>query len=229
MKCSLYQNRANRQWECGVCGATYTDAYIQEHGDPECIGETPKIINPTPHLMLDLETLGRGPQSVITQIGAAYFNMDGDIGGKFSVNIQIQDCLNHGLIIDGSTIKWWFEQPESARTWIKDAKTLSEALNAFRVFSFNAKHVWSHSTFDIPIITNAYRILGQGTPFNYHDMCDLRTLTWLWGGDYKKLKEKHPQENKHDALSDCLYQIKYATYCFKEIKNVRTDSKNPTE
>ncbi len=168
------------------------------------------------HLMVDLETLGNGPRSVITQIGACYFNMDGEVGAKFEANINIQSALDVGLIIDGDTIKWWFDQPNP--TWLKDTDKIVKVLSRFGQFCHGVKHVWSHATFDMPIIFNAYRECDVKIPFHYRTPRDIRTLTWLHGGDYKELKKRFPQENKHDALSDCLHQVKYVSHCYKDIK-----------
>ena len=216
--CSLYERRDTQDFECNVCGCVFSAPELAMRGGRVvCLGHT-KEIPPSKmtHLMLDLETLGTNPQSVITQIGACYFDMrTGDIGDKFSVNIQIQDCLNHGLVLDGSTVRWWFEQPEHSRTWLKAPVSLSKGLTDFRNFCKGAEHVWSHATFDVPILQNAYLAIGQKKPFHYRAAKDLRTLSWLWCGDYKK---QYPNENQHDALSDCIYQVKYATHCFKEIK-----------
>jgi len=47
------------------------------------------------NIMLDLETLG----TVITQIGAVYFDWTGKTGETFLVNVNIKSCLDRGLEI----------------------------------------------------------------------------------------------------------------------------------
>jgi len=213
---SLYERRDDK-FECNTCGLVFDS--IEDI--PFCTGKK----NPLRHLMLDLETLGTCSQAVITQIGACYFNMDGDTGETFSANIQIQDCLNHGLKVNGNTIMWWFEQPEELRTWLKEPQPLITVLENFKQYAKNAKYIWSHATFDVPILLNAYLAIDSQPPFNYRAARDLRTLTWLRGGSYKKVE----RENRHDALSDCIYQIKYATKCYQEIKNAVKNTKNTSK
>ena len=174
-------------------------------------------VNMLEHLMIDLETLGTGPRAVITQIGACWFGMDGTIGATFSANINIQSALDAGLQVDGDTIKWWFGQPEAARTFVKDTDIIIKVLRRFQTFCTGAKNVWSHATFDMPILFNAYRECEEKIPFHYRAPRDIRTLVWLWGGK----QEREPRNDKHDALADCLYQVKYVTKCYKDIQDDR--------
>lgn len=176
----------------------------------------------TKDLMVDIETLGIEFNSVITQIGACYFNLEtGEIYEKFLVNISIQDCLNHGLIVNGDAIKFWLNQLN--RSFLESPVELSKALQMFRDFcKINKKaHIWSHSTFDITIITNAYRAIKQGIPFSYKNICDIRTLVYL--ANNKKEKTKKGDEKTHNGLEDCIYQVKYCSEAFnilhyKELK-----------
>jgi len=168
-------------------------------------------------LMVDIETLGTSHNAVITQIGACYFDrytgLLSDYKTQFQVNIQIQDCLDKGLVIDGGALKFWFEQGTERMTWLKDPVLLSKALNDFREFSKKAKNVWSHATFDIPIIANAYKVMGSKLPFSYRYCRDIRTLVELSG-----IQSHAPRKDKtHTALEDCIYQVKYCVECFNTI------------
>ena len=63
------------------------------------------------HIMLDIETLGVGYDSVICSIGAVKFNKDGIIqGSEFYHNIDVESCTKIGLKMDIQAIKWWFKQ-----------------------------------------------------------------------------------------------------------------------
>jgi len=71
-----------------------------------------------------------------------------------------------------------------------------------------------HADFDIPILANAYRVLGQRLPFHYRYIRDIRTLV-----DLSKLPYNKPDKPKdHNALNDCLYQVKYCVECFNTLK-----------
>jgi exodeoxyribonuclease VIII len=171
-------------------------------------------------LMIDIETLGTKSNSVITQIGAVFFDRNtGKTGEELSVNIQIQDCLDKDLQVDGGAIKFWLEQ--SGRSFLKNPVTLQAALDSLRKHYKLHKDVlvWAHATFDFPILANAYDVIKQGFAFPYRNLRDIRTLVDLAKLDYKKLKENEGVDPKtHDALSDCIYQVKYCTEAFNKLR-----------
>ena len=167
-------------------------------------------------LMVDLETLGCRANATITQIGACYFDRNtGIITEKFRENIRIQDCIDRGFSIDGDTIKFWMEQ--STATWLCNAVDLRTALEHFRYFAKPCDVAWAHAGFDFPILFTAYKTLNIGLPFHYRAVRDLRTLVDLAGVKYKDT----PRDSflhTHDALDDCIHQVKYACECFKRLR-----------
>lgn len=167
-------------------------------------------------LMLDIETLGVRPTSVIVQIGACYFDRKtGEISKSFIENISIKSCLDYGLTVDGETLAWWMQQKD--RSWGANPESLLETLCAFRDFAKKAKYVWSHSTFDIPILINAYNVIKVPLPFHYRATRDIRTLTHL-AGHQRNESKVDPNDKTHNALSDCIYQVKYCVECFDKLR-----------
>lgn len=165
-------------------------------------------------LMLDLETLGTHNNSVITQIGACYFDRySGDIGKTLCVNISINSCLESGLSVDGGAIKFWLEHEP---TFLKEAVPLSKALQEFRDFCHKKAIIWSHATFDAVLLLNAYNKIGQGSPFSYRSIRDIRTLTDL--ARIKRVREEGVDPKTHNALEDCIYQVGYCVECFNSLK-----------
>jgi DNA polymerase III epsilon subunit-like protein len=59
---------------------------------------------PVNRVMLDLETLGHTPGSVIVSIGAVKFG-GGKILDTFYHRIDAQSCVEHGLKMDVSTVE----------------------------------------------------------------------------------------------------------------------------
>ncbi|MCH7604937.1 3'-5' exoribonuclease [Patescibacteria group bacterium] len=167
-------------------------------------------------LMCDIETLGTRNDSVITQIGACYFDRyTGEVGEKFLINVSIQDCLNLGLRVDAGAMKFWFDQAQkgSKLTFLKQPASFTRALQAFRDFSNDCKTVWSHP-FDMKILDSAYRILGQSIPIHYRKHRDIRTLV-----DMANIPKDSDRSGKtHDALDDCLYQVRYCVKCFLSLR-----------
>ena len=168
-------------------------------------------------LMVDIETLATCTNAVIVQLGACYFDRaTGSIGETFLANISVQSGLESGLVTDTETIKWWLGQKRI--TWLEDRLELQQALRMFSDFvniNRNAK-IWSHATFDMPIIENAYRKLRKRIPFKYKNARDIRTLV-----DLSKTYMDKPKENAektHNALDDCIRQVEYCTRCFNALR-----------
>ena len=164
--------------------------------------------------MVDIETMGTGNNAVITQIGACMFDKEtGDIGETFTVNIDIQSCLNKGLVVNGDTIGFWLQQ--EGRSFLKNPISLDEALSLFYLFCKDKKinAVWAHATFDFPILANAYSACEMRLPFHFRAMKDLRTLVYLSG----TLVEVAKVGKTHDALDDCKFQVNYFKEYYKII------------
>lgn len=69
------------------------------------------------HVMLDLETLGTKPNSVIVSIGACVFSVAHGPGtdfARFYIRVDIQSCVDAGLDVDPQTVLWWLKQSPEA-------------------------------------------------------------------------------------------------------------------
>jgi len=164
-------------------------------------------------VMLDLETLGTAPGSVITQIGAVYFDRHtGELGKEFTVNINIGDCMKHGLVVDAGSLEFWLEQPRENASFLKEAVPLTKALQMLREFYDGEAIAWAHATFDFPMLHMAYRAVEQGMFMPYRNMRDIRTLVDLSKRPYKKGKG---DPKNHNGLDDCKYQVQYCVECFQ--------------
>jgi hypothetical protein len=169
-------------------------------------------------LMVDIETLGTQPGSVVVQIGACYFNRyTGEIGDKFLANVDIQSCLDVELVVDAGALKFWFDQFRHAEynpTWQEQTHKLTRVINDLATFAKPADYAWAHATFDFPLIGAAAKAVGLKMPINYRNCRDIRTLVDLAGLPYEK-----PRVDKtHDALGDCIYQVGYCVKCFNAIE-----------
>lgn len=173
-------------------------------------------------LMLDLETFDNAPNSVIVQIGACYFDRcTGDIGDTFTVNIDPRDSVKYGFSIGADTVCWWLDQSKEAQTSILDTPSLpvSDSLDLFNAFAKKARHVWSHATFDFVIIMNHYEKMNIKPKFHYRSARDIRTLVDLVGGlDWSEYKRVGTH---HNALDDCIYQVKYTVDAMRKLGVVK--------
>lgn len=166
-------------------------------------------------VMLDLETLGTRHDALIIQIGACYFDRKtGEIGLGFSANVDA-GAMTDEFTIDLSTIKWWFEQSDRARKLVTEAPMpLIDALIGLSQFLHTPDiTLWSHATFDMPILINAFETAGIVFPVPFRNMRDLRTLM-----DISQYRSETPREGvHHHALDDAKYQATYAAEAFRKL------------
>lgn len=158
--------------------------------------------------MLDIETFGTSPGSVIRSIGAVAFELTGEIGETFYVNVDKQSCLSAGLVVDPNTEKWWGEQsPAAQKAFLVDPKPLKVALEQFAswLLAQNAPTIWSQgANFDPPVLEAAYRALGKETPWRFYNVRDTRTIYDVFGFDTRDLMRTRVH---HNALDDTLHQV----------------------
>lgn len=174
-------------------------------------------------LMIDLETMGTSTNAAIIQIGACYFDRyTAEIYETFFVNVELKSSMESGGQSQGETIMWWMEQCESARLSLYKPTPLllSSALKKLKAFVKKNTLVWSHKDFDFVILTNAFRSLGINPGIPFRSSRDLRTLIDLAkvAGLTKQKGINIDRGTKHNALHDCIYQVKYASLCFNKLK-----------
>ena len=162
---------------------------------------------------IDLETMGILATSAIVSIGAIAFNRHDETYSTdnlqpFYCNVDLQDCINQGMTLDGRTIQWWLSQSETARNQLfgPTPVPLFNAMSLLQCYleeflDTNSK-VWTHATFDAPKIENAFKITGLKDPIKFWNQRDIRTLEDLRG----KPVNVSFQGTKHCALDDAIYQ-----------------------
>lgn len=160
------------------------------------------------NVMIDIETLGTAANSVILSIGAVQFDDAGNMGDEFYANINIDSCLEKGLVVEGRTILWWMGQSNEARAVLGENEyPLQVALsNLTNAFTWRDTLVWCNGlSFDLPILDTAYRACGLSAPWAYYNGRDYRTLkNELSKEDFKALKV--PPTVGHNALADAKSQ-----------------------
>lgn len=171
-------------------------------------------------IMLDLETLGTAPGSVVLSIGAVEFSPDtGELGRELYVAINQNSSLAVGLETNEDTVKWWKQQSREAQkvlyaTFEDSGEQIVPALESFANFLAPCGKtvcVWGNgSDFDQPILTAAYRAAGQAAPWQFwNNRC------------YRTLKSLRPDVTLtrvgtyHNALDDAKSQALHAIEIFK--------------
>lgn len=177
------------------------------------------------HVMVDLETLGNKSNSVICSIGGVEFDINtGETGREFFVKVDIQSCLDRGLIVNGDTVEWWLMQSDKARMGLISTaqggnKNISLALHEFKLFledlGANTVQLWGNSVrFDMGILEDAYRACNLKEPWNFRCERDVRTLVSF----APEVKEHYPKTGvEHNPIDDCKFQIGYCTAIWQKL------------
>jgi hypothetical protein len=170
-------------------------------------------------VMCDLETLGTRPGSIIISIGATKFDENGPYGEPFYMRIDMQSCVDAGMLIDVDTIKWWMKQSDEARAeFQKESVELSYALANFGMWCDNADakerdncncaniELWGNgANFDNAHLKAAYDKVGLEAPWEFwNDRC-YRTLKAM----YPHIKMPKRTGTHHNALDDAISQVNH--------------------
>lgn len=157
-------------------------------------------------VMVDLETLGIRPGSVIRSIGAVVFDPSTNkLGSTFYQNICSDSCKKAGLTTDPDTVKWWAQQSQEAKdALIDDQVELVAARESFATWFdlVDGERIWSQgANFDIVLLECAYRAVKQDIPWKFWETRCSRTVLAL--GNRKSVT---PKGEKHNALADAKGQ-----------------------
>jgi len=179
------------------------------------------------HVMFDIEALDLRPTAAMMSIGAVKFNPLGEPGkwaheteatfqsglsSTFYVNIDVQDCIDFGMTVGGSTVRWWLRQPPEARdVLLHDIKPLQVALEEFNIwYGREPMPIWCNgASYDFPILREAYKRASWITPPWHHgDERCYRTFRKLWEPVFPLIGYEPPSV-QHDALYDAQAQAKH--------------------
>lgn len=167
------------------------------------------------HVMIDLETLGTQPGSVILSIGAVLFDQKKPIstclGEELYVVVNRKSCEDAGLTISQDTLDWWKKQSPEARKVLSEAESggdaLKTALVALAKFIPAGAKIWSNgANFDQPLLDVAYNKVGVNLPWKYWNSRCYRTVLSLC----KEEKQfRPPTVLAHNALEDAKWQARH--------------------
>ena len=165
----------------------------------------------TPHIMLDLETLGTSPGCAIVSIGACKFSSEGILDEFYRVVVP-----EATMRIDVSTTLWWLQQSVEARQiFSADTPKLSmlTALIKLTEWGENCPKLWGHgAAFDAPILQAAYEHHGYKCPWAFNNWRDTRTVYEMSGIYPDRQVGTH-----HNALDDAKAQALAVIASFKKL------------
>lgn len=168
------------------------------------------------HLMVDLETMGVSPRSVVLTLGAVTFNPYTDeIYDDLYFRIDLDDQDKLGREIDQNTLDWWGKQEPKVmeEAFGTDGRIgLADGIDAFHKFAWGCDKIWSHgAVFDIIILEDIYRQLNKPIPWEFWRCRDTRTLFDLADAEMEKSAEQH------NALFDAIRQAKGVQTVYRKL------------
>jgi hypothetical protein len=161
------------------------------------------------HVMLDLETLGTTPGSIIVSIGAVKFDASG-LGDTFYQRIDFAEAQKEGFKLNADTVRWWLGQSDESRQELAKTEGCvnTAALQLFNCFVGESDPLlWGNgASFDNSILGAAYDHLGIKAPWKRD-----------WGNRcYRTAKSFHPDfplakrtGTHHNALDDAISQAEH--------------------
>ena len=167
--------------------------------------------------MIDLETLGVEPYSVILTLGAIKFDpySDEEPHGELYLKLDTEEQESLGREIDDNTLAWWSQQSESVRNEAlseHDRVSVKQFLKEINRFCVGLDYLWCQGPlFDYAMLQNLYRQAGEPCPWNFWQIRDSRTLFAMMPQDPRK----QIQEELHNALADSYYQAKCVQQTYK--------------
>ena len=186
--------------------------------------------------MLDIETLGIEPNSIVTELGIYTFSKNESYtSASLHGRVGITDQVRAGRTMSSNTLISHFEK--NAVNFLEyidaDKSNIGDALSALKLFVEAEKrkmpgckiYIWANSPiFDIIILKDLYKSLGypiEETIFNedlfkYQTIMDYRTIINLIDKeDLNLIKQEVESESEegsyHNALYDAIYQSKVLT------------------
>ena len=181
------------------------------------------------HLMIDIETLGTAPDTVILTVAAQSFDPlgTGYYDSSYYARVDFESQANRS--IENGTLEWWANQNCAAKdeAFSEEGRiALPEVLDALGKLIWKSSVVWANGpTFDMTILENAYKSYNKPLPWQYYRVRDARTVYNLLGNvtathpvNQFEIRSGEPHRPaSHHALDDCCRQIDLLQFTLKQL------------
>lgn len=175
------------------------------------------------HVMIDTETLGRAPGSVVRSVAAVEFDpQTGETGRQKVWKIDLTDSIRYGFKVEASTLKWWMMQSDEARReFVEGAETPLE--DFFEEFMEFLADTYEEKDFTLWCLQLDFDVAMLRSMYSWYNLnvyrCDEEVLPW----NFRKVRDVRPYmdaldsagllppkvADRHTPLADCLAQINY--------------------
>jgi len=170
---------------------------------------------------LDLETMNNVPNSPILSIGCVAFNSETgviDIDNGFHMYLSLDEQFRKGVMPSESTLLWWLNQSDAARSKQYDALRFSPKAVLSDFISWMMKTIGDADWKEI-------QLYGNGSDFdvailaNLMDKFDMKPCWPFWGARCLRTFKQGVGEGlvlpeygvAHDALDDAIKQAMVVT------------------
>jgi hypothetical protein len=155
------------------------------------------------NVMIDLETMGTGPNAPVVAIGM-YVVETAEVFGR---SVSLGHEMAAGAMPDASTILWWLKQDRQAQDMTFGNPNMPDAvLDQVTAFIKSQEQpcyvIGNGSDFDITILTQMYKRWNRTPPWKYSHVRCYRTVKAL----FPFIPEPVRQSAKHTALADATHQ-----------------------
>ena len=198
------------------------------------------------HFMIDIETLGTCPYSVIIRVSAVKFDitevnsqMMYDDNDVFDGHINLFDSIGkHGLIIEKDTLKWW-QGKDNVDTFGKlltvcstnnfDNLSMCHALADFLCYYIDDEKtpffVWGNSArFDLGLLANVYERCNVPLPWKWWNERCMRTYASI----IPDIRKNHKFIGQpHNSVDDAKNQILIAQKIYQRLNPQIIDEFKP--
>ena len=172
------------------------------------------------HAMIDIETLGTGPNCVVLTVGAVKFNpwnsVEPHSGFLERLDVDQQDHM--GRKIDELTLQWWAKQDEHIRQEALGDEgriALVDFCKKLNKWLVGCDKIWCQGPqFDMVILEHLFEQFAVHKNWAYWQICDSRTIFNLMPGDPRKNLDGE-QADHHSALADAYVQAVAVQKSFK--------------
>lgn len=192
------------------------------------------------HSMIDIESLGKTPGSIIVSIGIFNFYLVRKIDGLIDIlatetlriDIDIQDSIDWGLTIDWDTLKeFWIDKVgiQHLVNLNSDTVNLEEGLNRLHSFTKGSSYTWAnHDKFDLGLIEKACDTVGvvssSWTFWQCQDAATVYKIVYSSKKERDEVKKKvtplsheYTKGKEHDPVFDSVLQTMLLLDCFNKI------------
>jgi len=166
--------------------------------------------------MVDLETLGTAPGSVIVSIGAVKLG-EHLVSESLYLPVDPRSCEAAGMTMDAETVLWWLRKEGAARKEIcRGGLPLREALERLAQWLRVEEEVeiWGNgASFDPVLLGAAFDAVGIERPWSFKNERCYRTVAALFPE-----VPRRTGGTRHNALDDAVGQGRHLIEILRRIR-----------